>query len=61
MLALILAVTWVARWIGPASETRPDEDFGMAEWISAPAGDKGAVTLDFSMARALRKKTGEVL
>lgn len=48
VLALTLAVAWVANWIGPTLETRPDEEFGVAEWISAPADAKGAVVLDFS-------------
>lgn len=36
---------WRAKWIGPAPETRPDFDFGAAQWITAPADTNGVVTL----------------
>jgi len=36
---------WKAKWIGPAPCTRPDEDFGAGEWITAPADAKGVATL----------------
>ena len=39
---------WRAKWIGPAAVTRPDEDFGAAQWITAPADKKGVATLAFS-------------
>ena len=39
---------WRAKWIGPAAATRPDEDFGAAQWITAPADGKGVATLAFS-------------
>ena len=39
---------WKAKWIGPAAVTRPDEDFGAAQWITAPADAKGVATLAFS-------------
>ena len=41
---------WRAKWIGPAAATRPDEDFGAAQWITAPADRKGVATLAFSFA-----------
>ena len=47
-VCILMASAWTAKWIGPAPETRPDEDFGAAEWISAPADAKGAATLDFA-------------
>ena len=37
---------WRAKWIGPAPETRPDYDFGAAQWITAPADAQGVVTLE---------------
>ena len=37
---------WRAKWIGPALETRPDYDFGAAQWITAPADAQGVVTLE---------------
>ena len=39
---------WRAKWIGPAAVTRPDEDFGGAQWITAPADKNGVATLAFS-------------
>lgn len=39
---------WTAKWIGPAACTRPDEDFGAAQWITAPADAKGVATLTYS-------------
>ena len=36
---------WKAKWIGPAPETRPDVDLSGAQWITAPKGKKGKVTL----------------
>ena len=47
-VCILMASAWTAKWIGPAPETRPDEDFGAVEWISAPADAKGAATLDFA-------------
>ena len=41
---------WQAKWIGPNAATRPDEDFGAAQWITAPADAKGVTTLAFSFA-----------
>ncbi len=41
---------WRAKWIGPAACTRPDEDFGAAQWITAPADAKGVTTLALSFA-----------
>ena len=41
---------WTAKWIGPAAVTRPDEDFGAAQWITAPADARGVTTLAFSFA-----------
>ena len=37
---------WTAKWIGPAARTRPDEDFGDAQWITAPVGTNGLTTLE---------------
>ena len=39
---------WVAKWIGPNRATRPDEDFGAAEWITASADSNGVVKLRFA-------------
>ena len=39
---------WTAKWIGPAPETRPDFEFGAAQWITAPADAKGVTTLTCS-------------
>ncbi|MGN0846491.1 MAG: family 78 glycoside hydrolase catalytic domain [Kiritimatiellia bacterium] len=39
---------WTAKWIGPAACTRPDEDFGAAQWITAPVNKKGMVLLEYS-------------
>ena len=39
---------WTAKWIGPAVCTRPDEDFGAAQWITAPADAKGVATLAYA-------------
>ena len=39
---------WAAKWIGPAACTRPDEDFGAAQWITAPTDAKGVVTLAYT-------------
>ena len=39
---------WVAKWIGPAACTRPDEDFGTAQWITAPTDAKGVAMLTYS-------------
>ncbi len=39
---------WKAKWIGPAACTRPDEDFGGAQWITAPADKKGVTTLEYT-------------
>ncbi len=39
---------WKAKWIGPAASTRPDEDFGAAQWITAPADTNGVTTLEYS-------------
>ena len=39
---------WKAKWIGPAEATRPDEDFGAGQWITAPADKKGVTTLEFA-------------
>ncbi len=39
---------WKAKWIGPAPETRPDEDFGAGEWITAPANAHGVVVLEYT-------------
>ena len=36
---------WRAKWIGPAPETRPDEDMGAAQWITAAADVDGKVVL----------------
>ena len=47
-VAVLLAFAWSASWIGPAPETRPDEDMGAAQWITAPAGTNGVTTLDFT-------------
>ena len=38
---------WKAKWIGPAPETRPDADLSGAQWITAPKGKKGKVTLQY--------------
>ena len=38
---------WKAKWIGPAPETRPDVDLSGAQWITAPKGKKGRVTLQY--------------
>lgn len=37
---------WSAKWIGPAPCTRPDEDFGDAQWITAPANAHGYLVLE---------------
>ena len=37
---------WKAKWLGPAPETRPDEDFGAGEWITAPANKAGVTVLE---------------
>ena len=39
---------WTAKWIGPNRVMRPDEDFGAAQWITAPADSNGVVTLRFA-------------
>ena len=46
--ALLSSADWKAKWIGPAPETRPDEDFGKGEWITAPADKCGVVTLEYA-------------
>ena len=45
---LIASSAWSAKWIGPNPLTRPDEDFGAAEWISAPADAKHVTSLGFA-------------
>ena len=39
---------WKAKWIAAAASTRPDEDMGAAQWITAPADAKGVVTLSYA-------------
>ena len=47
-MGVMAPADWRAKWIGPAACTRPDEDFGSAQWITAPADAKGVATLTFS-------------
>ena len=47
-MGVMAPADWKAKWIGPAACTRPDEDFGAAQWITAPADAKGVATLTFS-------------
>ncbi|MGN0851960.1 MAG: family 78 glycoside hydrolase catalytic domain [Kiritimatiellia bacterium] len=45
---LMRPADWRAKWIGPAACTRPDEDFGAAQWITAPADGRGVATLEYA-------------
>ena len=45
---ILSAGDWKAKWIGPAPETRPDEDFGAGEWITAPADQQGVTVLEYT-------------
>ena len=47
---------WKAKWIGPAPETRPDVDLAGAQWITAPKGKKGRVTLQYKFTFAGAKQ-----
>ena len=47
-MGVVKPADWTAKWIGPAACTRPDEDFGAAQWITAPADAKGVTTLAFA-------------
>ncbi len=44
-MGVVDPLDWKAKWIGPAAATRPDEDFGAAQWITAPVDAKGNVNL----------------
>ena len=43
---IMKASDWKAQWIGPAPETRPDEDLSEAKWIKADPKELGASILE---------------
>ncbi len=46
-MGVMRATDWRAQWIGPNPATRPDVDFGAAQWVTSPSGTVRAV---FSLA-----------
>ncbi len=58
-MGVMNATDWKAKWIGPAACTRPDEDFGSAQWITAPVDTKGVVTLEYTFNFTDTLKPGE--
>ncbi len=58
-MGIVKPTDWKAKWIGPAVCTRPDEDFGSAQWITAPTDTNGVVTLEYTFDFDGNLKPGE--